>query len=113
MRGLGPASPRQQVLSLPLGQWPPWSLPLRGRQAAGLGRWAGHSARLTQLGVGLGSGPLWSRPRLAYFCLSRSFGSFPETAFLKEAASSVGYRGKGPFFTFSPTKLVSEKCGDH
>lgn len=48
----------------------PWSLPLEGRQAAGLGRWAGHSARLTQLGVGLGSGLLWSRPRLAYFCLS-------------------------------------------
>lgn len=92
MHGQGPASPLWAVLTLPLGQGPPWSLPLGAgsKQAAGLGRWAGHSARLTRLGVGLGSRPLWSRPSPAYFRLSRSFKSFPETAFLKEAAGSVG-----------------------
>lgn len=51
MRGLGPTSPLQP------GAGATMAPALGGRQAAAPGRWAGRSARLTQLGVGLGSGP--------------------------------------------------------
>lgn len=41
---------------------------------------------------------------------SQSFGSFPETAFLKEAAGCVSGE-EGPLFTFPATQLLAVGCG--